>query len=185
VKTAEDFWAANRLVADPMKMQKWNKLEETVLAFISWMNFGWDTQPQDPDFFTFDEGLVDLENFISKHDLIHDDYGSYKNFILKEFLPQWGLWADKTIHDPIWGTVEGFWKNSEIFQALCQESPATEIYARYGIQTALPAFAVRQFKSRLESHKRSREGVGRSAHVQYDGEKCWLCQFERLHEETQ
>ena len=168
-----------------MKMQKWNKLEETVLAFISWMNFGWDTQPQDPDFFTFDEGLVDLENFISKHDLIHDDYGSYKNFILKEFLPQWGLWADKTIHDPIWGTVEGFWKNSEIFQALCQESPATEIYARYGIQTALPAFAVRQFKSRLESHKRSREGVGRSAHVQYDGEKCWLCQFERLHEETQ
>jgi hypothetical protein len=180
IETAEEFWSANRLTADARKIKAWKEQEQIVLDQICWMNEGWECPTPDSCFVSLSDGVDLLDDYIAKHGVIHDDPISYKHQTLKEFLPNWGVWALKDTHDPIWGTVEGFWKNREVFQALCQESEATNVYARYGIRTALPAFHVRMFKARIADHERF-TGAGREGHLKYDADKCYRCLFEKLH----
>ena len=180
VQTAEDFWKANRLLANPQKLHEWKEREERVLDQIFWMNNGWACSPQAADFVSLHEGLADIEAFIAEYGLIHDDSNVYQHCVPQNFRPSWGVWATKTLFDPIWGTVEGFWRD-ERFNALCSESPASEIYARYGIRIALGAFEVLLFKFCIADHKRSQLLRTWGQHVEHEGEKCWLCNFERLH----
>ncbi|VVB52993.1 Uncharacterised protein [uncultured archaeon] len=172
VLNAQEFWNANRLLLPKKKSDEYLAQQERVFDILFWMSDGW-REPQAPDFVSLGEGIADLENFVSEHGVISDDPSSYKHHTLQDFVPSWGVWAERDIEsDPIWGYVEPFYKDAERFKALCCESPATEIYARYGIRTALPAFHLRKFLSRIEAHK---NGVHRSE----SNEKCWLCQFER------
>jgi hypothetical protein len=98
----------------------------------------------------------------------------------------WGVFALKTFHDPIWGTVEGFWKDPEVFRALCQESEATAIFAKYGIQIGMPGYHLRQFKARIKSHidnnGEHREIIPFGSGKRLFVNRCWLCEFERLHD---
>jgi hypothetical protein len=179
VETAEEFWSANRLLANGQKIHAWREQEQRVLDQIYWLNVGWRTSPQDPNFVGLNEGLADLDDFIDEFGLVHDD--EYKNPILQNVRPLWSVWADKPDDVPFVGTIMGFWRNPEIFNALLKESEPTAIYARYGIRTALPAYHVRLFKQRITEHLRSDLIDGRKAHAKYEGEKCWFCNFERLH----
>jgi hypothetical protein len=180
VATAEEFWSANRLLANGQKIRGWKEQEESVLDKLFWMNNGWACSPTDPDFVSLEEGLADLDAFIGEHGLIHDDSSVYQHYVLQDFRPSWGVWATKTIFDPIWETIEGFWRDERL-GALCEENEPTAIYAKYGIRTALSAYAVRMFKFRIADHERSRLLGTWETHTAHEGKKCWLCNFERLH----
>lgn len=179
IETQEEFWRLNRATVDGKKLHDWKAQAELVLDQIAWMVSGWRYTPPDPDFVSLEEGVADLESFVKAHGLIHDDV--YQSPFLQGYRPYWGVWASKVIHDPIWVTVSAYWRDTERFHALCGESEATMIYAKFGIRTAMSAYHLRMFKSRIAAHKNL---LGRKAHLEYDFEHCWLCQFERLHGEV-
>lgn len=176
VPTAEKFWAANRLLLPKKTLDEYLAQQPLVEDQLYWMANGWRLPPHDPDFVSLDEGLADMETFVAEHGLISDDPLSYRHPVLQDFEPSCGVWTLQDTFDPIWRFVPAFFKDSERFNALCSESPATDIFARYGIRIGIPAYHLRLFKSRIAPHK---DPFKREAHLKYD-EGCWLCNFERL-----
>lgn len=179
VQTAEDFWRANRLLANPRKIREWKQQEERVLDQMFWMQKGWAEAPHSPDFVPLDDGLTDLEHFVTTHGLIHDDPFIYRSYELRDFRPAWGVWAHHEISAGIWGFVAPFFKDPERLKALSEENQPTAVYAKYGIRTALGACAVRVFKQRIAQHSDSTK-LGWETREEHE-KKCWLCNFERLH----
>ncbi len=177
IETAEEFHRLQRATVSGKKIHDWKEQEEHVLDQLHWMNKGWTCSPHDPDFVSLEEGLPDLEDFIGEHGLIHDDV--YQSPFLQDFRPYWGIWAPKVIYDPIWGTVSPYWRDTERFHALCAESEATMIYAKFGIRVALPACQLRLWKQRIDAHKYLRL----QGHREHADPACWLCNFERVHGE--
>lgn len=176
VRTAEQFWELNR-ASVTAKLPAWREQENRVLDQIFWMSKGWACSLQATDFVSLEEGLADMEAFVAEHGLIHDDSSVYQHYELRDFQPSWGVWTLQDTFDPIWRFVPAFFKDSERLSALCSESSATEKYAKYGIRTALNAYAVRMFKLCITNHQHS-QLLGCDQHK--DNE-CWLCNFERLH----
>lgn len=174
VPTAEKFWEANRLLLPKTKLNEYLAHQSLVEDQLYWMAKGWECSPQDPDFVSLEEGLEDLDRFVSEHGLIHDDCSVYQHYFLRDYTPQFAIWC-------------GFWKNPELFNALCNENEPTRIFAKYGIRIALSAAQVRLFKHRVAEHQRARAPITVpglwAAHVAdvelYGG--CWLCRFEALH----
>lgn len=182
VETAEEFWRLNRASVDGKKIHKWLEIQESVLDQLHWLNSGGSVSPQDPDFVSLEEGVADLEDFVGEHGLVHNDV--YQSPFLRDFHPYWGIWALEVIHDPIWRTLQPYWRDTERFHALCAESEATMVYAKFGIRIALPAYHLRMFRSRIKEHKHARMLGTWKTHVEHEGPQCWLCNFERLHGEA-
>jgi hypothetical protein len=159
VPTAEAFWKLNRLSVGH-KLAAWREIEEQVLDKIHWMNKGWATPAEDPNFVGLDEGIADLRKFAEEHGFIHDD--SFDSIFLKDYLPQCGVW-------------DQFWRDAVRFSELLAESEPTAIYAKYGIMTALPQYQVRVFLGRIKNHRNN--AVNREIHREHD-QGCWLCKFE-------
>lgn len=175
IEDAEDFWAANRLTLTKKKLDELLAQQELVLDEEHWMQHGFEVDPSDPDFVSLEEGLQDLDAFIATH-LIHDEPQACQHHELRDFMPAWGLFAPKDTYDKVWGRVEAFYKNAEHFNALCSESRATEVFARFGIRIALGAFQVRMFKQRIAEHELAKRHVDvRRAHVEFESSQCWLC----------
>lgn len=173
VPTAQQFWDANRLLVTGQKLKAWKEEEERLLDILCWMNSGWAESPHSPCFVGIDESLAGIDAHVTQYGLIHDDPLTFKHIVLQDFRPPWGVWCPRDRNDDIWGWVGAFFKDAERFKALCSESPATEIYARYGIMTAVPAYHLRRFRQRIAEHKNG-------DHRNEADEKCWLCQFARL-----
>ena len=162
--TQEEFWQKMRQSATPadqIKIEQWQAEQERVLDQMYWLNAGWQTAPDDPDFVSYEDGLGDLDDFIATHGMIHDE--NYTSHDLNDFTPHWAIWCSKAeIKDPIWGVVEGFWKDAQRFEALCQENEPTRIYCMYGVKTALPQYHVRLWKQRkIYNHQLRSESASR------------------------
>jgi hypothetical protein len=178
VASAKTFWEANCFLLTEKKRNEYLVQQERVLDLLFWMQNGWAEPPHSPDFVSLNEGLAGVDEHVAEHGVISDDPSSYKHHTLQDFKPGWGVWAQQDIEaDPIWGYVPAFYKDAERFKALCLESPATEIYARYGIRTAIPAYHLRKFKQRINEH-------AKGEHKGFFFEGCWLCDFQRHNEEA-
>jgi hypothetical protein len=177
--TAEEFWQKMRQSAIPteqIRIKQWEALQERVFDQMYWLNAGWQTAPDDIDFVSYEDGLDLLDDFIAMHGLIHDE--TYKHPDLNDFAPQWAIWLGKAqVKDPIWGVVEGFWRDATRFDALCEENEPTRVYCLYGIRIALPQYHVRLWKQRIYNH----QFCDPKAHREYDSEECYLCRFQKKH----
>lgn len=166
--TLDEFWKLNR-ASVTSKIPAWREQEERVLDQIFWMNKGWACSPLDPNFVSLQEGLEDLDEFVAEFGLIPDIPSACQDPDLRDFQPPWAL-------------LENIHKDPERLNALCRESPAAEIYVRYGIRTALFAYEVQMFKQRIAEHERAKvHSDVRRAHLEYERDRCWLCkQFDFL-----
>lgn len=175
ISSVEEFWNLNRSMADGKRIHAYLQIQERYLDELHWLNRGWELPPDDEDFVGLDEGVQCMNEFITERGMIHDDV--YDSPFLQDWLPAWGVWQDKMDYiDPIWKRVQPFWLDQERFHALCSESEATKIYARYGIRTALPQYHVRLWRGRISAHKHCR-----TQGLEHNDPKCWLCNHERLH----
>lgn len=181
VATQEEFWSLNRAAISTRTISEWKERETSVLAHISWMNNGWDVPPHDPDYFPFEDGVADIEAHIAAYGTIHDD--AYAHPLLQDFRPFWGVWSHEANYiDSIWGLVQPYWRDTERFQALCAESEATKVFAKFGIRTALPAYDVRLWRQQIDEHRKlAASGKTHDVSEKDLGVPCWLCNFERLH----
>ncbi len=178
LNNVEDFWAHNKSMTDGKVIHRYLEMQERYLDEMYWLNHGFETPPDDKDFVSLEDGIACMGEFIAERGMIHDD--SFTSPFLQSWKPFWGIWQDKKDYtDAIWGRVSPFWLDQERFNELCKESEATKIYARYGIRTALPQYHVRLWKGRIGAH------ANRHVSQKSPDEKCWLCNFERLHGETQ
>ena len=170
-ETAQDFWDANRLLLPKKKLEELLAQQELVLDQEWWMQHGFEVDPNDESVFVgLQEGLQDLDAFISTHGLIHDETSACQHPDLRAFEPSRAL-------------LDAFYKDPERFNALCQESPATDIFCRFGIRVALSSYHVRTFKQRIAEHQRGElQPDVRRAHADFESDRCWLC---NLWEEAQ
>ena len=172
VEDAESFWAANRATLTKKNLDELLAQQELVLDQEWWMEHGFECDPSDEDYVGLDEGMRDLDAFIKQRGLIHDEQISCTHWWLQDFR---GILFETKGYD-------AFFKRLDLFNLLCQESPATETYARYGIRTALFAFHVRTFKQRIAEHHRAKKQLDvRRAHLEFS-DRCWLCRAWAAHQ---
>lgn len=171
---ASEFWGANRLLLPKKKLDEYLAQREQVLDIEYWMENGFNCDPSDPDFVSLEEGLGVITEHTFMFGTIYDDPIDYKQHpVLQDTGPL--LWALRDTKDPIHGWCQAFFKSAERFNVLCSESPVTEIYARYGIKTALSAYNIRTFKQRITEHERAKvQPDVRRAHLETEKD-CWLC----------
>lgn len=162
-ETAQEFWDANRLTLKKKELDKLLEAQERVLDIEFWMMRGFKCDPSDPDYVSLDEGLEVITEHVASYGLIHDDPVGYKqHHVLRD--------VNLAARD-----ISGFFNEPEVFAELLKENDATEVYVRFGIRTALGAYAVRTFKQRIDEHERSKTQPDvRRAHLAIEND-CWLC----------
>lgn len=175
---AEEFWEANRLLLKRNELDELLEAQEQVLDIEFWMQRGFDCDPSDQDYVSLEEGMATITEHVAMCGVIHDDPVEFRQHpVLQDESPL--LWTPRDAKDPIHGWTTAFYKNAEVFNALCQESPATETYARYGIRTALFAYDVRIFRQRIAEHERGKlQPDVRRAHLELESRRCWACNYE-------
>lgn len=139
--TEEEFWKLNRASASTTDISKWlARQEKFVLPTMDWMarvEAGTET----PEL--CGENYVSLEEGVQ--DILDDteEYGTTRlgNRFADEDIP--ADWSDGYF------TGRAFYKDAQVFHALCAENEATKIYVSYGILTALPDWRVFEFLRRL------------------------------------
>lgn len=179
-ETAQEFWAANRLLLPKKKLEEYLAQQERVLDQEWWMQHGFEADPNDEnEFVGLEEGLRDLDAFtahgcVFAGGTIHDDPLGYKQHpVLRDV-----NWAVRDIGD--------FFKEAEIFDELLKENAATEVYVRYGIRLALSAYNIRTFKQRIAEHERGKlQPDVRRAHVELESDRCWSCGLEAKQRDAQ
>lgn len=181
-KTAQEFWEANRLTLTKKQLEELLGAQERVLDQEWWMQHGFEVDLNDEnEFVGLEEGLQDLDAFIAAHGLIHDHPIAYHSELFRTHTPNFAAWCPRDLNDPIHGRVPAFFKQKEVFDALCtEENKATESCARYGIKTALSAWEVLLFKKKVANH-----ATGADEHGLMIGPRkwevpgCWLCGWEK------
>jgi hypothetical protein len=133
-----------------------------------WMESGWKCAPTDLDFVGLREGTAELDRFI------HEQGGLIKEvkFIdegLAAYVPQYAIYRD-------------FWRNSEMFEALVKENEPTAIYAKYGLVTSIFEYAHLLWSQNIRRHRETAsDSAARATHVEYEGDRCWLCRYAKFH----
>lgn len=180
IETAQEFWDANTLTLTKKQLNELLEAQESVLDIERWMENGFNCEPSDPDFVSLKEGLSTITEHIVMFGSIHDHPTAYHSALLRTHAPYFATWCPKDLNDPIHGRVPAFFKQKEVFQVLCtEESKATEIYARYGIKTALSSWEVLLFQKKVANHATGADEHGLVIGAnRWEVPGCWLCGLE-------
>lgn len=129
--TEEEWWASNIQYLEkktPDKLAEYRAIEAEVYDQLHWMKYGHRVDPADPDFVSLQEGMTDLEDFVQQHGLVHLGRIYFKDT------------------DEVFMWDGQYWKDKKLLDAICSLSPATKVFAKFGILTAIPDWRYRHFK---------------------------------------
>jgi hypothetical protein len=164
-RTLQDFWVVNR-AKDADVVAALQPQVELAADQRYWMSSGW--RANDPDWVDLREGTTELDRFI------HEQGGLIKEVKftdegLAAYVPQYAIYRD-------------FWRNSEMFEALVKENEPTAIYAKYGLVTSIFEYAYLLWSQNIRRHNETAsDSATRATHVEYDGDRCWLCRYSAFH----
>jgi hypothetical protein len=169
-RTLQEFWAVNKEKDTDVVAALQPQVELAANQFY-WMNSGW-RFADDPDYVDLREGTADLNRFIREQGGLIKEH-KFTDEDLNEYRPGFAIWAD-------------FWRDTKMFDALVKENKPTELYARYGIAISVFEHAHIVFTQNIRRHREACPGPnvftsGWKNHVEYEGDRCWLCQFKAFH----
>ena len=169
-RTLQEFWGVNR-AKDAELVATLEKQAELAADQRYWMESGW-RFGDDPDYVALREGTADLNRFIREQGGLIKEH-KFMDEDLNEYRPGFAIWAD-------------FWRDAKMFDALVKENRPTEVYARYGLAISIFEHSHIVFSQNIRRHREAHPGPnvftsGWKGHVEYEGDRCWLCRFTAFH----
>ncbi len=170
-RTLQEFWAVNR-AKDADVVAALQPQVELAADQRYWMESGWKYAPTDPDFVGLREGFADLNSAIAASGGLIKEV-RFANPDLQEYSPGYSIWRD-------------FWRETWIYEALRAENSETSIYAQYGLETSIFESMYITFTQNVRRHRETRLGPnvftsGWKGHVEYEGDRCYLCRYKTHH----
>jgi hypothetical protein len=149
----EKFWEQNKVKdAAQLDVPALLEAQEHALDQAFWVRYGWEVDPADENFVSFEEGTEELRAFIKSQGGVIKETNFDEALALHEVQPQWSLWRD-------------FWRDPRLVVELQGINLPTAIYATYGIATAPFETLVRKFESGIRRHREAHEWLARYAHT--------------------
>jgi hypothetical protein len=165
-RTVQEFWTVNRAKDTDVVAALQPQVELAAHQFY-WMNSGW-RFADDPDYVDLREGTADLDRFIRQQDGLIKEV-KFSDPELAAFVPQYAVWRD-------------FWRDAEMFEALVKENEPTAIFAKYGLAVSIFEYAHLVWSQNIRRHRETSSNIAaRAKHVEFDGDRCWLCRYAKFH----
>jgi len=147
-QTQEEWWASNirKLQrTNPELLAQHRAQEQLVLDEIHWMKTGhlWHLAPDVPpdvEAPSLEEGYDDLQEFVHSHGLIHNGITVGTEGPVEQCLVGKEIWA------------ADYWKYPKAMRFLATQSPATALYTRTGLLTAIPSWAYKAWLNRVNKY---------------------------------
>jgi hypothetical protein len=132
-KTEREWWEKNRSELDVEKLGQLQDRHEEILARLDWMEEGYLLDPSDPCFVSISDGVDLLVDDLSKGGCPHLGYVKRNH---QDIPSDWstGIWSGKK-----------YWHDPGLLKMLYAESPATELYVKYGFLSNLPDWTIVKF----------------------------------------